>query len=158
VGGNSSAAFIARLVYRIAEFLPAALKAEVHVLNWTGVITGMVQMLFASEMLDYLVGPPEPEGSPRWGMQTAANIDINSGEERWFDNILDRVAIHLGQERNSLESRAKGFIGRTEAIRYVQLGSPEQILIDDGQIRARVLKEYSGREKEAEVGAKGVLG
>jgi CHAT domain-containing protein len=146
VSAFSSAAFIARLVFRIADFLPAALRAKEHVLNWTGVITGMIQMLFASEMLDYLVGPPEREG-PRWDMQTAANTDINSGEEKWFDNLLDKVAAHLDEDRISLDARAKGFIGRTEAIRYVQLGSPELILIDDGQIRARVLKEYPGREK-----------
>jgi hypothetical protein len=144
VGGFASASFVARLVYRIADFLPAALAAQKRVLNWTEVVAGMLRMLYASEVLDGLVGPPAPAESPRGKMQSAANMDINTGNEHWYDNLLDRIAQHRGDPRERVVLKAKAVLARCEAIRYVQLGNPETILIDDGTIRDRVMKEYSG--------------
>jgi hypothetical protein len=144
VGGFASASFIARLVYRIADFLPAVLAAKKRVLNWTEVIAGMLRMLYASELLDVLVGPPAPAESPRRKIQTAANVDINSRDDNWYDTLLDRIAEHRGDPRERVESKARGVLARCEAIRYIQLGNPETILIDDGTIWNRVMEEYSG--------------
>ena len=41
LGGFSSAEFIARLVYRLADFIPAALLDQKRVLNWTELVSGM---------------------------------------------------------------------------------------------------------------------
>ncbi len=144
VGGSASASFIARLVYRIADFLPAALAAKKRVLNWTEVVAGMLRMLYASEVLNELVGPPRALDSPRGNIQSAANADINTGDERWYDNLLDRIAQHRGVTCERVESKAATVLARCEAIRYVQLGNPETILIDDGAIRNQVMREYSG--------------
>jgi hypothetical protein len=143
VGGLASAAFISRLVYRLADFLPAVMSAEKRVLNWTEVIAGMLRMLFASEMLDHLVGPPAPQGTPRGKLQLEANMDINTREEAWFDNLIAAIAEHHGVAAEAIASKAAGVIAHCEAIRYVQLGNPETILIDDGRIRDLVMKEYS---------------
>lgn len=156
VGGVASASFIARLVYRIADFLPAVLRAEKRVLNWTEVIAGMLRMLLASEMLDALVGPPAPSESPRGEIQTATNMDINTGDENWFDNLLDRIAKHRGDTRETVEAKARSVLVRSEAIRYLQLGNPETILIDDGTIVARVMKEYSGTAPVGAVPPQGI--
>jgi hypothetical protein len=135
---------MARFVYRIADFLPAVLSAKKRVLNWTEVVAGMLRMLYASEVLDGLVGPPAPAESPRSKIQYAANMDINTSDEDWYDNLLDRIAKHQGDTRGRVNSKAKAVLARCEAIRYIQLGNPETILIDDGTIRDRVMKEYSG--------------
>lgn len=137
VGGQSSAAFIARLIYRLADFLPAALSARKRVLNWTEVISGMLRMMLASEILDDLVGPPAPLDTPRGHIQSAINIAINSYDPSWFDQLLERIAAQRSEKLGSVQSRVKGAIARSEAIRYVQLGNPETILLDDGSIRAK---------------------
>jgi hypothetical protein len=144
VGGFASASFISRLVYRLADFLPAALAAHKRVLNWTEVIAGMLRMLYASEVLDALVGPPAPLETPRGKIQSITSMDINTGDEHWYDNLLDRIAKHRGEPRDHIESKAKAVLARCEAIRYVQLGNPETILIDDGTIWDNVVKAYSG--------------
>lgn len=77
VGGHASAALVARLVFRIADFLPAVLAGKQRVLCWTEVVSGMQRMLLASEVLDVLVGPPSGTTSPRGKLQLAANMDIN---------------------------------------------------------------------------------
>ncbi|WP_316204515.1 CHAT domain-containing protein [Bradyrhizobium sp. SZCCHNS3051] len=149
VGGRSSASFIGRLIYRIADFLPAMLRAEKRVLNWMEVVSGMLRMLLASEMLDHLVGPPSATETPRGQIQHSANIEINIGDLDWYDNLLNRIAEHRKETRERVDSRAGAVLARSEAIRYIQLGNPETILIDDGSIASAVLAQYGqGAEPE----------
>jgi hypothetical protein len=139
VDAFKSASFVARLVYRMADFIPAALSVRNRVLNWTEIVAGMLRMTFSSELLDELIGPPAREGSPRARLQLAANIDINAREEdAWYDNLLSNIAKERGEDRREIESEARGVIARCESIRYVQLGNPETILIDDGETHTRI--------------------
>ena len=135
VGGTASAQFISRLIYRLAEFVPAALSARHRVLNWTEIMSGMQRMYLASELLDALVGPLVSMDSPRASLQTAANFAINSGNPRWFEALVADIAAHLGETVQAVEVRSQRVIARSEAIRYVQLGLPEHVLIDDGSVR-----------------------
>jgi len=142
VDARASAMFVSRLIYRIADFIPLAISSFDRVLCWTEVISGMLRMQFASEHLDRLVGPPAAPDSPRGRLQYAANMDINSFVEAWYDNLLHRIAQHLGKPDDAIASQARGIVARSEAIRYVQLGNPESILIDDGSVRERVMNLY----------------
>ena len=137
VDGRLSASFIARLVYRLADFIPAALSERKRALNWTEIIMGMQQMLLASEVLDALVGPITDASSPRAALQTEVNLHINSGDSEWFEWLLSQIADHREETPAKVKSRAQAVIARSEAIRYVQLGNPENILIDDGSIAAQ---------------------
>ncbi|MBX9590840.1 MAG: CHAT domain-containing protein [Hyphomonadaceae bacterium] len=149
VNGPASAVFIARLLLRIVEFLPAALAEKKRALNWTEVVSGMLRMLLASEMLDALVGPPAIPDTPRGKMQSQANIDINVREEDgWFDNLLERIAAHRGEALATVASKAETVIARSQAIRYVQLGNPEMILIEDGEVGKRVMEIYRQANEE----------
>ncbi|MCT7376897.1 CHAT domain-containing protein [Chelativorans salis] len=153
VGGLASGAFIARLIYRLADFLPAMIATRARVLNWTEVIAGMLRMLFASEVLDALVGPPAPLASPRGQIQRQANMDINSGDPAWFENLVDHVSAFRNEDRTMVEGRIRDVIAQCEAIRYVQLGNPETILIDDGTIRDAVLGTMGDSAPDSEVTA-----
>lgn len=134
VDGPSSAGFIARLVYRIAEFIPAVLSAKIRVLNWTEIISGLLRMLLTSEILNALVGPPAPQGTPRARLQAIADIEINSREfDDWYERLLDAIAEYRDEDFETVRSKARNVLARSEAIRYVQLGNPETILIDDGE-------------------------
>jgi hypothetical protein len=138
IGGLRQLAWLP-LVLRISEFIPAALRARTRVLSWNEVIGGMLRMLFASEMLNALVGPPDKDGTPRSDMQTAANADINTYEdENWFDNLLKAISSFRNEPLEKVVSRARAVTARAEAIRYVQLGHPEAILIDDGEVLERL--------------------
>ncbi|WFU16626.1 CHAT domain-containing protein [Bradyrhizobium sp. CB3481] len=138
VNAFHSALFVARLVYRLADFIPAALSARKRVLNWTEIISGMLRMAFASELLDELIGPPAPEGSPRSNLQLASNVDINLRQEDWYGNLLANIARERNQGVDIIESRASAITARCESIRYIQLGNPETILVDDGSILKQV--------------------
>jgi hypothetical protein len=75
-------------------------------------------------------------------IQRDANIDINTGKDDWFDRLLDRIAECRGDTRQVIEPKVRGIISRSEAIRYVQLGNPESILIGDEKIEKAVMREY----------------
>lgn len=137
VDGMGSASFVTRLIYRLADFLPAALSMKKRVLDWTEVISGMLRMLLATEILDALVGPPSGLRTPRGLMQRDANMDINGDRPDWYERLIQRIAEHRGESAQAVTNRAKGIIARSEAIRYVQLGNPESIAIDDGSVFAR---------------------
>lgn len=145
VGGVASAAFVSRLILRIADFIPAAIKDRRRVLSWGEVVSGMLRMLLASEVLDVFIGPPADIGTPRYNLQLETNDDINVNEdELWFDNLLRKIAAHRGQDLAAIEEKARSIIARAEAIRYMQLGNPEAIIIDDGKTRER-LSAANGR-------------
>ena len=104
--GDSSAEFIARLVLRLADFIPAALSDYKRVLNWTELVSGMQRMFLASETLNALVGPPNVEGSPRQILQLHANVGINSHEPDWFDKLLAGIAEHRNEKLGDVARRA----------------------------------------------------
>lgn len=43
--------------------------------------------------------------------------------------------------------KAEAILARSEAIRYIQLGNPESILIDDGEVTKRVLDLYDNSDQ-----------
>ena len=143
LGGVSSAEFIARLVSRLANFIPAALSVQKRVLNWAELVSGMQRMFLASETLNALIGPPDVEGSPRHTLQPRANVHIDSHEPDWFDKLLAGIAEHRDEKSGDVARRAARAIAASEAIRYIQLGHPEGILIDDGSIRAQFVPRSS---------------
>jgi hypothetical protein len=147
VDGRASAAFIARLVYRLADFIPAALHTRV--VNWTEIVSGMLRMLLASELLDGFIGPPDKLESPRGKMQSQANHYINSGDPEWFERLIGDIAKHRGETDEATLTRAQGLIARAEALRYVQLGNPENILVDDGSVRAAFIPKEVQEELTA---------
>lgn len=142
LGGVSSAAFVARLVLRLVDFIPSVLAAQKRVLNWTEMVYGMQRMFLTSEILNELVGPPDVKGSPRHTIELQANVDINTYEEEWFENLLTRIAEYRSEENDIVVRRAARVIALSEAIRYIQLGHPESILVDDGSIQAQFVPPH----------------
>jgi hypothetical protein len=152
VNAYQAALFVARLIHRLADFIGAALSSKRRVLNWTEIMSGMLKMSFSTELLDELIGPPAPEGSARWKLQLAANMDINSREEEnWYTNLLEAISRERNLPLGSIESKARDAMARCDSIRYIQLGNPETILIDDGSTLDRVharLKELQGANEK----------
>ncbi len=122
VGGFSSAVFVARLMHRLAEYIPAMLKSVGHPLSWLEVIAGMLRMTVATEIINELVGV-------HGAIQTrqSANIDINSRRTDWFEMLVENLAPEVGEEPTRVRKRALAAIARSDAIRYTHLGNPERI-------------------------------
>jgi hypothetical protein len=75
-------------------------------------------MLFATGMPEALVGLPDNDGTPRFIMQIAANVDITTREGRelvWQTDPDD--AEHGNEPVEKVASRVRGVAARAEAIR-----------------------------------------
>lgn len=122
VGGFSSAVFVARLMHRLAEYIPAMMKAVEHPLSWLEVIAGMLRMTVATEIINDLCGV-------QGAMQTRlnANIDINSRRTDWFERLVENLVPETGEELTRVRKKALAALARSDAIRYSHLGNPERI-------------------------------
>jgi hypothetical protein len=63
--------------------------------------------------------------------------------------FLANIAEHREREVAKIALRAQHVIARCEAIRYVQLGNPDTILIDEGETQKRV-EEAAKAHQEAQ--------
>lgn len=99
-------------------------------------------MLLASEIISELVEAKDGNFSKRESVQMKANTDINSGEDAWFENLIQNVAEVRNETVEVATNHVQRVIARSEAIRYVQLGNPETIKITSEEIHRAVMKEY----------------
>lgn len=137
VEGRKSALFTARLLLRLKDFLPAALKSGWRALNWTEVVSGMLRITLVTEILHEIVGMPATELWNREDVRelhARSNSRINSGRLDWYDLFLSDLAKFLNQNESAIRCRASRIIARSEAIRYIQLGNPEMIRIVDHHV------------------------
>lgn len=153
VSAAAAALFIGRLFVRIADFVPAALDARGRGLSWSEVISGMLRMSLASEVLNNFVGPPTGIDQPRGQLQLQANEDINvRNSPSWFDDLLVNIADYKQVAVDRIASRADALIARSEAIRYIQLGHPDAIVIADEAIVKRIEAIYASPPTSAWLG------
>ena len=99
-------------------------------------------MLLASEIISELVEAKDGNFSKRESVQMKANTDINSGEDAWFENLIQNVAEVRNETVEVATNHVQRVIARSEAIRYVQLGNPETIKITSEEIHRAVMNEY----------------
>jgi hypothetical protein len=137
IGGIEGAVFLARFLYRLAEFLPAALKAHERALSWGEIVSGMLRMVLASETIAGMLNEASGAAAQAAEIQMAANADINMGNPEWYDALLSRIAQAVGGEIGDVARKARSIMARSEAIRYVQIGFPEDIVVDDGSVFGR---------------------
>jgi hypothetical protein len=146
VDGRASAALIARLIFRISVFIPAALSARKQSITWTEVVSGMLRMTLATEIIHELIGLSQGSSSPQGKIQVKANMDINYyGGDIWYDNLISNISRHLNQPKEVISGKAEEIVSRSEAIRYLQLGHPENILITSQEIIDSVMPETNSK-------------
>lgn len=137
IGGVEAASFLSRFLYRLAAFLPAALDAYERAISWGEFVSGLLRMVLATETIDALLDRAADAEAVR-ELKTRTNYEINMGRPDWYGALLERIAGLSGKDVAALRRRAARILSRSEAIRYVQLGFPEEIVIDDGTVFGRL--------------------
>lgn len=143
VSADWSAMLIARLLFRVADFLPVAVENSPHV-TWREIVSGMLRMTYTSEVLDLLARHTELkiDGEVYRSVQLQANIAINLGRADWHSSMVAHLAAELKCSPESVSLAMRQWASFTESLKYVQLGSPENIVItkglNDDEIRAHL--------------------
>ncbi len=139
--------FAARLVFRVGEFIPAAIKAYDRSITWSEVVGGMIRMTLVHDYLWrlHLKGLISEETYEELHMYGSGLI--NSFTARPFDKLIDAVAAR-GFPEPQARAEFKLAVATSSAISYVQLGRPEVILFDTPERIKQQFEEIEERVGE----------
>jgi len=128
IDGIKAAEFTARFLYRLVDFIPVALRIFPQ-LSWREVVSGMLRMTHCTEILEGLMyrGRIDQRGSNK--VQLAANIAINNRVDDWHERFVDEISTYSGLSVEFINNEIQNHFCLTDAMKYVQLGSPENIII-----------------------------
>ena len=127
---RDAASFAARLVYRVSEFVPGAIKAFDQAITWTEVISGLLRMQLLTDVLRHLEGKKAIDRDAYMRIHLEGNQAINGRVDDPFGVILDALE-KIGLTKSSLSLDLETAIANSSAISYLLVGRPETILIDD---------------------------
>lgn len=135
VDARYSASFIARLLLRVANYVPLAASSNLfRPLSWRSVVTGMQRMVFVTEILRELDGAGTTlSDSQIADLQMAANTDINRGDHDWYRRFLTGLSASVGESEDEIRSKISTWATLVDVMLYVQLGNPESIIIKSSE-------------------------
>jgi hypothetical protein len=132
ISATQSALFLARLIFRIGEYIPSMLKHWPRI-TWRHVVTGMLRMSHATEVLYFLLAQSLISDVQLRALLLRANQLINPTAIDWYDQLLNEIAMESNTNYDELLNYIDQNLGLTEAMCHIQLGSPELINIVDPQ-------------------------
>ena len=124
-----AAIFTARLLYRVSEFIPAAVKMFGRSVTWLEVVSGMLRRQALTDILRHFENKgllPED-----WSIEATSKlqmlVDVSSPDP--FANVQVEMA-KWGLSDNDLEREIHSALASSSTISYLHLGRPETILIN----------------------------
>ena len=134
VGGREGALFVYRLLLHLADFVPAAIAAGGRALSWTEVMAGTLRLTVSRDMLDHLVRRRIIEEESARDLFHTALLAVVEGGPEWFEKFREGIEAIAGAERRQLEAEIHAGIAFSEAIRYIQMGTPERITVGSKEL------------------------
>jgi hypothetical protein len=130
VNATYSAIFVARLLFRVREFLPILLSRPNRSARWAEIFSGLQRRQYCTEVIFVLnsVGF-RINGAAAQRIMTEAGLLIDGGEPAWMTPFIGMLA--TASERSEADVRAAilRYAYITDALAYVQLGNPERLVI-----------------------------
>ena len=152
IGAAEAAVFNARLALRIQEYIPIVLEAtRLSSVSWRTVVSGMLRMHHTQEILRRLMSPSIMGLTIEDVAQIhlAVNSYINAQQAEWYSVFEHNVASHSGRSIESVREVISKHAGLTDAMKYVQLGNPEDIVIVR-DVPDEVLRQLGSSEPDHE--------
>ncbi|SKC69787.1 CHAT domain-containing protein [Paraburkholderia hospita] len=144
-----AAAFIKRLLVRLEGFLPLIATSDVNrPATWRTVVTGLQRMCYVTETLFSLelnAGLRLRQDADEIQLQT--NLEINSGDDGWFEKFVHRVAEKTGRSEGDIRVLIRKWASVVDVMHYVQLGNPESIVI----MKEDLMVKRTSQESSADV-------
>ena len=128
IDARDAALFVARLIYRIAEFVPSAHRQFNRSLTWMEIMGGMVRMQLLTDFCRRLERKSIINSEAYHTIHLAGNMAINGGDEWPFETVIESLVEHGVDERLAWRELHAATANST-AISYLQLGRPETVII-----------------------------
>lgn len=125
----SAATFSARLLHRIANYIPVAVKMFGQSLTWVEVVSGMIRMQLLTDFLRAMEVKNIITSRIYRDAHMEGNTAINAGHDEPFEDVI-KFLIKQGMEEVAIRRELEIAIANSSAISYLNMGRPETILID----------------------------
>lgn len=132
ISAYRAALFNARMLLRLEAYIPAALKTRKHV-TWREVVSGMLRMSYVTEVMDQL----GKHAGLRLSREVKSSIQydttsyISARHPDWHRVLIDRIASEAGRSPEQVQELIDQWCSLTDAMKHVQLGNPERIIITE---------------------------
>ena len=151
IGGRDGAIFIGRLLLRLAQYIPVAIKTRGRVVRWSEVIGGMLRLQLFTDVMrpkgerDIITEEQYLELAPRAGYLASL------GGGSWIPWLAGELAERGIMDEAELRTRIARALPLSDTIRYAQMGNPETILIGSlVDLPAEVRAQFEGNESGLE--------
>lgn len=126
---SHAALFTARLLYRVSDYIPAAISMFKRSLTWLEVVSGMLRRQLVTDILRHLEarGFVAGEDSHDLHLSLCAMCDFQGGEA--FTHVR-RALLDYGISETTLDRETHVAVAASSTISYLHLGRPETIVIN----------------------------
>ncbi|EFH10550.1 CHAT domain-containing protein [Teichococcus cervicalis] len=124
-----AAAFVARLLLRVARFVPPAVGILGRPVTWTEVVGGMLRMQAMTDWLRGLVRAGALRADQYEEIAVWANLQINAGAPDPFSAVRARL-VNEGLSEAVAGRILREAVAASTAISYLNMGRPETVLLD----------------------------
>ncbi|MEV4780489.1 CHAT domain-containing protein [Burkholderia sp. LMU1-1-1.1] len=130
VGGAHSAVLVARILYRIDQFLMAAKEMQYEAISWRAMITGMLRMSYLTEVLYHFKDVEKIINDEDWRViHMEGSQGINHLNPNWYEDVLTSLAERTGLDIDALSEKITSDHPLMETMYYSQIGMPERLTI-----------------------------
>ncbi|ALN61497.1 hypothetical protein GLA29479_612 [Lysobacter antibioticus] len=131
VNSQRSAAFVARLLLRLDQFLPAIRASGVKIITWRAFVSAFMRMAYATDLLYLFITEKQWLEHDRFArISVKANMDINTLHPRWYRRLLRRIGAAAGRPIEEVTAVIENESPLLETMYYCQIGRPETIGIE----------------------------
>jgi len=139
-----AAVFAARLVHRVCDFLPAAIKQFDRSVSWCEVVGGMLRMTLMTDYLMLLRREGLVHKDAYEALLLEGNMLVNGLVSEPFAHMIATVT-RRGVSENLAKMLFRTAVATSTAISYVQLGRPEVLVFDEPDRFDRQAAEIEAR-------------
>ncbi|MCI3131944.1 CHAT domain-containing protein [Phenylobacterium aquaticum] len=136
-----AAIFAARLVYRVADFIPAAVGMYRRALTWTEIVCGLIRMQLLSEFIHAVEHKNIIDRDQAHAVLLEGTQAINGLAPDPWSNVV-RALMDLGLDEALVMRELRLATANSSAISYINVGRPETIIVDTPEGAARRMKAY----------------
>ncbi|KPD13146.1 CHAT domain-containing protein [Phaeobacter sp. 11ANDIMAR09] len=123
-----AAAFIGRLLHRVANFIPGAHEVYGRSLSWLEIVSGMIRMQLLRDYLATLEKQGHINEQQFKDLHLKGNFAIN-GLAKWpFEEVITALT-ELGIMEKQARRELRCAVANSSAISYLHVGRPETILV-----------------------------
>ncbi|HEU5048411.1 MAG TPA: CHAT domain-containing protein [Rickettsiales bacterium] len=128
IDARDAAVFVARLLYRITDFIPRAHKAFSRSLTWMEIMSGMIRMQLVTDFLTRLEDKNIINEVLYKEIHLDGNIAINAGEDWPFEVLISKI-VERSIDENLARKELYAATVNSTSLSYLQVGRPETIII-----------------------------